>query len=458
MSPPYSHEGREPAVSELHPQRVGLTTVGCKLNQYESEGLAELFESAGYSVVPFEDEADVYVVNTCTVTGRSDYRSRQMIRRAARRNPGALVVATGCYVQREPDELIRMPEVGLAVGQTAKRELIGLVELSRSGAGAAVGRVIVRPHGESAFQALDIERFRGYTRAFLKIQDGCDRRCAYCAVPDARGPSRSRPPEDVLAQAERLVANGYREIVLTGVHIGAYAPEGGSPDLHGLIERLASIDDLERIRLGSVEPGELTPQLAETVLSIDKVANHLHVPMESGSDRVLDAMGRGYTRDEYARAVRRVTDVDTRCGLGADVMVGFPGETDEDFADTIELIERLPFTYLHVFSFSSRKGTAAALMDDVVPGLEKRRRSRVLRELGRRKSLAFRRGLAGSTVDVLVEEGSGGDAGTLSGLAGNYVRLEFAGDDSLHNRFVTVCVEGADESRTWGTPVEGMHR
>ena len=440
----------EGEVSERGAGTVGIATVGCKLNQYESEGVAELFESAGYSVVPFDEDADVYVVNTCTVTGRSDYRSRQMIRRAARRNPRALVVATGCYAEREPEKLARMREVSLVVGQSAKHELVRIVDGARK-AGQTGIEDVVRLRPGAGFQALDVQRFRGYTRAFLKIQDGCDRRCAYCAVPYARGPSVSRPAEAVVAQAERLVANGYREIVLTGVHIGAYRPDGGLADL---VRRLADIDDLARLRLGSLEPRELTPELSDVIVSSPKVANHLHVPMQSGSNRVLAAMGRGYAREEYALAVRRVSDRDARCGLGADVMVGFPGESDGDFADTVSLIEELPMTYLHVFAFSPRSGTAAAKLRDDVPGIEKRRRSRALRELGRRKSLEFRTGLVGTTLDVLVEEGSTGRAGVVSGLAGNYVRTDIPGGASLHNCFVRVRVEGADENRTWGRRCE----
>lgn len=451
-------------MSDTARRTVGLMTVGCKLNQYETEGLAELLEAAGHVVVPFEEPADVYVVNTCTVTGRSDYRSRQMLRRAARANPEALVVAAGCYAQRDPDALAEMPEVGLVVGQSSKRELVRLVEgaLLKGAARRAATTVDVRPHGDAGFQAFDIERFRGYTRAFLKIQDGCDRRCAYCAVPGARGPGRTRPIEDVVAQAERLAANGYREIVLTGVHIGTYGEGARGPRLPELLETLSGIDDLVRIRLGSVEPGELTPELASAMLSIDKVARHLHVPMQSGADRILTAMRRGYTRDEYADAVRRVTDRDASCGLGADVMVGFPGEADEDFADTVSLVESLPITYLHVFSFSPRPGTEAASMENRVAGIEKRRRSRVLRALGARKSLAFRTGLVGTRHDVLVEERSDRGDGVLSGLAGNYVRIEVRGDGGateprvdLRNRFVRVELEGADEERTWGAVVEG---
>lgn len=434
---------------------VGLMTVGCKLNQYESEGIAEAFETAGFDVVPFTAPADVYVVNTCTVTGRSDYRSRQMLRRASRLNPSAVIVATGCYAQREPDALASMPEVDLVVGNTAKHAISDLVAGRLAGDEDRTPRtngtsVLVPPHHNRAFEAFDISRFRGHTRAFLKIQDGCDRRCAYCAVPDARGPARSRPLEDVVEQAARLVENGYREIVLTGVHIGSYDAGGGGPRLPELLDALEDVPDLVRLRLGSIEPNELTPKLAATVLRSPRICRHVHVPLESGSDATLARMGRAYTRAEYAEAVRRITDRDPRAGLGADVMVGFPGETDADFEDTVALIEELPFTYLHVFSFSPRAGTPAAAMTEVVPGVEKKRRSRVLRELGRAKSLAFRRGLLGERLEVLVEERRGG---RLTGLSSNYVRVEIEGGNQLKNRFVEVVVEGAEEATTRGVPV-----
>ncbi len=448
------------------PRTVALTTVGCKLNQYETEGIAELFEREGLRVVPFDGPADIYVVNTCTVTTRSDYRSRQMIRRAARRNPTSTVVATGCYAQRDPATLAALPEVALVVGNTDKPSLAAIAleaaeRAAEMGDGAAGDgeppRVVVSPFAGDRFQAFDIDGFRGYTRAFVKIQDGCDARCAYCAVPDARGPARSRPFADVLEQAERLVRNGYRELVLTGVHIGGYAdPEGRA--LADLLHALSKKEGLERVRLGSVEPRELTPALAAAVLSLGKICKHLHVPLESGSDRVLERMGRGYTRDDYAAAVARVTDHDPRAGLGADVMVGFPGETDEDFADTVELIERLPFTYLHVFAFSPRAGTPAAAMDGVVPAAEKKRRSRALRDLGLRKSLAFREGLTGKTVEILVEEGSDRGGAPLSGLADNYVRVEVGGPASLKGKLVRARIEGADDARTWGTAEPGTVR
>jgi len=274
------------------PRTVGLMTVGCKLNQYETEGVAERLEEQGFLVVPFDGPADVYVVNTCTVTGRSDYRSRQMLRRAARKGGGALVVATGCYAQREPDALAAMPEVDLVVGNGSKRDLAGLVvkHLCSDARNRDETRIQVRPLRDETFEAFDIKQFRGYTRAFIKIQDGCDNRCTYCAVPDARGPARSRRFDDVLEQASRLATNGYREMVLTGVHIGAFEDPNGHM-LPELLKELAEINGLIRLRLGSVEPTELTPELAATILQTAKVCNHLHIPLESGSDAVLKRGG-----------------------------------------------------------------------------------------------------------------------------------------------------------------------
>jgi threonylcarbamoyladenosine tRNA methylthiotransferase MtaB len=282
----------------------------------------------------------------------------------------------------------------------------------------------------------------------VKIQDGCDGVCAYCAVPGARGPARSRPLGDVVAQAARLAASGHREVVLTGVHIGAYSsPEGGLPEV---LRALATVPGLDRVRLGSVEAQEITPALASAIASVERVARHVHVPLESGSDRVLAAMRRRTTRAGYAEAVRRVTGVLPDCGLGADVMVGFPGETDEDFEETVALVRALPFSYLHVFAYSPRPGTAAAGMPDSVPPAVKRARSRVLRDIGRRASLAFRRRLVGSTAAVLAE-GPGAGKGMLTGLSSNYVRVEFPGPPELAGRMVAVRIDDADERGTRGT-------
>ena len=444
-------------VDTLPAPTVGLMTVGCKLNQYETEGLAELLESGGCRVVPFDSPADAYVVNTCTVTGRSDYRCRQMLRRAARRSPGALIAAVGCYAQRDADALAAMPEVSLVVGNSDKpRTAELLLDALKHGWDPTQPDIAVGPIAADAFHGLDIERFRGYTRAFLKIQDGCDSRCTYCAVPDARGPSRSRPYDDVLTQARRLADAGYRELVLTGVHIGAYATDDGVR-LAGLLEGLTAVGGVEHVRLGSIEPLQLTEELADVIVGNPAVCRHLHVPLQSGSDRVLARMRRGYTAAEYAASIERVAGRVERLGLGADVMVGFPGETEADFAATCDLIERLPFTYLHVFAFSPRKGTSAAEMPDQLDGIEKKRRSGLLRETGQERSLAFRSALVGETVEVLVLDRAVDD-GHLSGLASEYVNTTFDGPASLANHFVSVRVTGVDGPTTHATLIPGSER
>ncbi len=452
---------------------AAIATVGCKLNQYESEGIAELLESSGFDIVPFVETADVYIVNTCTVTMRSDYRSRQMLRRASRTNPSAVLIATGCYAQREPERLASMPEVDMVVGNSDKTAIPELaaeclnLKTPREGkelpecpdaiaAETPRSRTLVRPLTADGFEPFDIVRFRGYTRAFLKIQDGCDRQCSYCAVPAARGPSRSRPLAGVLRQAATLAENGYRELVLTGVHIGAYDSDGRR--LSHLLRELVALDGLDRIRLGSVEPLEFTGELADTIVELDKVCNHLHIPLQSGSDRILSAMRRGHSAAEYEEIVRRVTDRLPHAGLGADVMVGFPGETEDDFSATVELIERLPFTYLHVFAYSPRSGTPAAELTETLPGLRKKQRSRTLKELSLQRSLDFRAALVGSELEILVENRDRSNGTLLSGLSDSYVRVETEGPESLKNHFVRVLVESVDGERTRGTVVQGSVR
>lgn len=427
---------------------VSLTTVGCKLNQYETEGIAERFERAGFRIVSDDADADVCVVNTCTVTMRSDYRSRQMLRRGARRGRNPLVVATGCYAQREPDALADMPEVDLVVGNADKARLVELVSDALRG---RVERVHCRPIDPTVCESYDVTAFRGHTRAFVKIQDGCDHRCTYCAVPDARGASRSRQPGSVVGQVTRLADAGYREVVLTGVHIGRFEDgEPGGSALARLVRRVVEVPGIERVRLGSIEPTELQNDLADVIVEDPRVCSHLHVPLQSGSDRILNLMGRRYGRVGYAESVRRVTDRLPRCGLGADVMIGFPGETDEDFADTADLIDALPFTYLHVFSYSPRPGTPAAELDGRVPGTEKRRRSRHLRAVSEHRSLDFRRRLVGERLEVLFEDREPLSSGAATGLSGNYVRVRAPGGPELANRLAEVRVTHADSESTIG--------
>ena len=420
------------------PKTVAIKTVGCKLNQYDAEVIRGLFEEAGYVSRPFEGPADVYILNTCTVTGKSDRDCRRLARQAARRNPGATVIVTGCYAQRDPQALAALPGVSAVVGNEGKWRL---PELVANGGGniVAVGeQPVCSPRADTASAPPPLRRFASLTRAFLKIQDGCDERCAYCVVPFARGPSRSRPLPEVLAEAEQLVASGHREIVLVGVHLGAYGKDSGCPeetDLAECLRRLLPLSGLGRLRLSSLEPIEVTAQIIGLLAVEPKLCRHLHLPLQSGDDEVLRRMNRRYRAADYAAVVNEVARAVPGIAIGADVIVGFPGETDEQFRNTCEFIESLPLAYLHVFSYSPRPGTAAASMPNQVSPDAKKRRCHHLRAASESKQAAFRRELLGTHQMVVIERGSGEDesiggdredgvGGDLaSGLTDNYVRV-----------------------------------
>jgi threonylcarbamoyladenosine tRNA methylthiotransferase MtaB len=397
---------------------VAFFTLGCKLNQFETYDLERQFVGRGYRVVPFGESASVYVVNTCTVTGKSDYRCRQTIRKARKRSPGAKVVAVGCYAQTQPGVLAGMPEVDLVLGNSEKGDIFS--HLDRNG----TGRVQVGDLGpESAAPFGEISSFGTHTRAFVKIQDGCDSRCSYCIVPFARGPNRSRPAEDVLRQISLLIDRGYVEIVLTGVHLGTWGRDlspGGT--LAALLERITLLPGLTRLRLSSIEPTEFTPALMD-VLHSEKICPHLHIPLQSGSAKVLGSMGRPYRPVDYARIVGMLSDRIPDLGLGADVIAAFPGEGEEEHVETRSLIEDLPVSYLHVFPYSRRPGTPAAGLADQVAPEDRERRAAELRELGKGKWASFRKARIGRTYGTLIETRQDGDTGPSRGITGNYLKV-----------------------------------
>jgi threonylcarbamoyladenosine tRNA methylthiotransferase MtaB len=397
---------------------VAFYTLGCKLNQFESYDLEGQFTRRGYRVLPFRESASVYVVNTCTVTGKSDYRCRQTIRKARRRNPEATVIAVGCYAQTQPGVLAGMPEVDLVLGNSEKADVF--THLAAAGSErvrvSSLTEDVAAPFGE-------ITGFGTHTRAFVKIQDGCDARCSYCIVPFARGPNRSRPAEDVRRQVERLAAEGYREIVLTGVHLGTWGRDLSPPGtLADLLAGLIDVPGLERIRLSSIEPTEFTPELLE-ILPSETICPHLHIPLQSGSSRILRTMRRPYDAGLYAELAGRLFDLIPDLALGADVIAGFPGESGEDFGKTRKLIERLPLAYLHVFPYSKRPGTAAADLPDQVPPQERERRAGELRRLGAEKAGSFRRARIGRSYAALIETQPDRETGLGKALTGNYLKV-----------------------------------
>ena len=435
------------------PVTVALTTLGCRLNQVESQEMGALLEGRGFRVVPAGSRAQVHVVNTCTVTGRADFSDRQAIRRITRDEPGAFLVVTGCYAQTDPDTVAALPGVDLVVGNQEKYRLPDLLDSLVKRARPAVAVADIRE--ARSVPVAPVTRMTGRSRPFVKIQDGCQHRCAFCIVPAARGGSRSQEPKVVLDQVRALAEAGYPDVTLTGVDIGHYGWDlYPRTSLAALVRSLAGVPRLRWLRLSSVLPSYFTDDLVDAVGTVPVVAPHLHLPLQSGSDRVLRLMRRPYHTGMYRGLVNRLAAAIPGLGLGADVIVGHPGETDDDFEATLALVGSLPFSYLHVFTYSDRKGTEAARRPDHVPAAAIRERSRRLRRLGREKSHAFRSALVGSAREVLVLEARDHQTGLLSGLTSNYVEVLFPGPDGLGRRMATVEIAEVRGERTHGRLVE----
>jgi threonylcarbamoyladenosine tRNA methylthiotransferase MtaB len=411
-------------------ERVAFHTLGCKVNQEETASLMEMFRKRGFQLVDFKSPADVYIINTCTVTHTADQKSRQMIRRAISRHPDALVAVVGCYSQVSPDDVLAIPGVDLVVGTRGRAKLVDLVEdiLEKKRAGEFGKEVNAVDSLESdlEFEQLPLPDNPQRTRAFLKIEDGCDQYCAYCIIPDARGPVRSLSPELVKEQLGELICAGYREVVLTGVHTSAYGKDlSVGINLAALLRDLVKMPGDFRIRLSSVEPVDVSEELLEVMASSPRICRHLHLPLQSGDDEILEMMQRPYTTADYSelflKAIKMIPDL----AVTTDVMVGFPGETDRHFENTYDFIASLPFRDLHVFKYSPRPGTPAAEMSGQVKPRNKDERSRRLRELADTKARAFAEGALGETLDVLVERSYKKRPGYWQGITDNYLRVIF---------------------------------
>jgi len=426
----------------LAKKKVAFYTLGCKVNQYESAVLARLFTERGYEVAEFAPGADVYVINTCAVTRTAERKSRQAIRRAVRFEPGAVIAVTGCYAQLFPGEVMKIPGVGVVTGTLGRAGLIDLVE-KRAKNGTGPLNAVKTFGSREVFEELPCPPLPGRTRAYVKIQDGCESFCTYCLVPYARGPLRSRQPAKVLEEVQFLAAAGYKEIVLTGIHTSAYGRDlGGGVDLAGLLERVARVlPSPVRVRLSSLEPHEITPRLVEVLASSPLFCRHLHVPLQSGDDGVLRRMGRSYTALEYARTVGLLRQKLPGLGLTTDVMVGFPGEGDEQYANTYRFVGEMAFSRLHVFKYSPRPGTPAAAFPEQLPEDVKEERSERLLALGEKLAYAFAAAHLGKEVEVLAEEKTG--EGYYAGFTDNYLRAVFSCGVDVRGEIVRICVEEA---------------
>ena len=431
------------------PHTVKFRTFGCKLNQAETAGLAEAFQHAGYTVVGDDQPADVSVLNTCTVTGRSSAKCRQAIRQVLKESPGTTVVVTGCYAQVEAEILAEIDGVDYLFGSQDKFTLLdhfpGPGKLDRP-------QIHVTPMREATTAIGSVGDFQAQTRAFLKIQDGCEHGCSYCIVPITRGACRSVAEDEVIVQANALIQRGFREIVLTGVHVGDYGKERwGRTELTGLLRRLLGETPVQRLRLSSLNCEDLTDELLDLFVADARLCRHFHIPLQSGQDDVLKAMNRHYTTAEFRAIVDKVLSRLGRVGLGSDVIVGFPGETDAQFEQALRFVESIPFTYLHVFPYSLRPGTVAETMPNHVPAPVKASRAERLRAVGKAQKRRFMEGVMGETVPVLLEGSV--QAGRMAGWTSEYVRVSVPHDAALENQIVPVRLEKRMGEVLWGTVV-----
>jgi len=431
--------------------RVAITTLGCKVNQYDSASLETRLRADGWEIVPFAPGADAYVINTCSVTDRADSESRRTARRARRFGPTARVVMTGCFAQTNP-EGAAIPEVDAVVGMNRTDDLLAALRGTLDPSGGRIRIDDLRHAREVA--ALGAETFCGQTRAFLKVQEGCDLFCTFCIVPFARGRSRSVAPRAVLAQLQRLATLGYQEVVLTGVHLGTWGedlePRLGLVDL---IEMLAENSPVPRLRLSSVDPPEITPRLLDLVKRTPALCPHFHVPIQAGDDAVLRRMRRRYSADLAREVLQAIRSELPEAGIGTDVIAGFPGESEEEFAATERLVREMPFTYLHVFPYSPRRGTTAAKRSDRLPAAVIAARARRLRQIDAEKRLDFARAMLGRTTTVLLE--SDAENGLLAGYAPNYARIRVPAAPERANTLVRVRVTRVDDDGAMFATAEG---
>jgi threonylcarbamoyladenosine tRNA methylthiotransferase MtaB len=428
---------------------VAFHTLGCKVNFYDTEAIWQLFKNEGYDQVDFENTADVYVINTCTVTNTGDKKSRQMIRRAIRRNPEAIVAVTGCYAQTSPAEIMAIPGVDMVIGTQDRERIIPLVkqfESDRQPINAV--RNIMKTR---TFEELDVPDFADRTRAFLKIQEGCNNFCTFCIIPWSRGLMRSREPQSVIAQAEQLVAAGYQEIVLTGIHTGGYGEDIEDYSLAKLLKDLDKVQGLKRIRISSIEASQITDEVIEVLKSSDKMCRHLHIPLQAGDDTVLARMRRKYTTAEFARKIERLHEIMPDVAITTDVIVGFPGETEEMFRDGYAFMEKMKFSEMHVFPYSKRTGTPAARMEDQVDEEIKNARVHELIDLSEKMQLAYAQKFIGQVLEVIPERTYKGapDSGLYSGYSDNYVQVVFDGSEDMIGQVcrVKVTEAGVNESK-----------
>lgn len=419
-------------------KKAALHNLGCKVNAYETEAMQELLEDSGYEIVPFHEKADIYIINTCTVTNMADRKSRQMLHRARKMNPDAIVAACGCYVQEKPEEVADC--VDIVIGNNRKKEIVHILEAYEKGR-EGIRKDLVDIGHTREYEDLHLSRTAEHTRAYIKVQDGCNQFCSYCIIPYARGRVRSRSMESVRGEVETLARNGYQEVVLTGIHLSSYGIDTGT-DLLSLIRTVHEVAGIKRIRLGSLEPRIITEEFAEAIAGLPKMCPHFHLSLQSGCTETLKRMNRRYTAEEYYEKCELLRKYFRNPALTTDVIVGFPGETEEEFKASRDFIDKVDFYETHVFKYSRREGTKAAAMPDQVPEEEKTRRSNILLDLSRKKQAAYEQRLLGTTQEVLIEEEIQRNGEIYQvGHTREYVKIGIRTEEKLANRLVQIEIE-----------------
>ena len=429
-------------------KRAAFITLGCKVNIAETEGMKLLFQHADYKIVDTNEHADVYVINTCTVTGMGDKKSRQMIRRAHSLNPDAVIAVVGCFAQVSPEEISKIEGVNLVLGNNMKHRIVELVENTQKD---EKKQYVNERKTLLEYEELPIETYEGHTRAFLKVQDGCDQFCSYCIIPYARGPVRSRDINDVIKEAKSFALHGFKEIVLTGIHLTSYNDKKNNTGLSGLIRAIHDIEGIERIRLGSLEPMFLTPEFIEGIKDLPKLCPHFHISLQSGCAKTLERMNRKYSPDDYRQIVKLMREKIPDVTFTTDVMVGFPGETDEEFSQSYNFCEEMGFLWIHVFKYSPRKGTAAAKFpDQIQPGIKEKRSKRLIKLASRMRNNVFEKYL-GRQADIILEQEIEGSLGDMEGLTSNYIPVAVKVENVNSGEIISVTLDSIEGERMRGT-------
>lgn len=427
-------------------KKAASFALGCKVNQYESEAIAELFAEKGYEIVGIDEEADVYVINTCTVTNFGDKKSRQLIRKVKRQNENAIVAVVGCYAQTAPKELMEIAGVNLVIGTKDRAQIVEMVEQYDRANG--VENHVSDIMKERVFEPLSIQKLANRTRAYLKIQDGCSQYCSYCIIPYARGPIRSREPQEVVAEVKRLAENGFKEVVLTGIHVASYGKDRRDTSLLDILKQVHEVEGIERIRFSSIEPNVVTEEFAQTMAALPKVCDHFHLSLQSGCDKTLKEMNRKYDTEKYRQAVATLRKYLPKVALTTDIIVGFPGETEEDFRESYAFAEEIGFAKIHVFPYSPKRGTPAAARKDQLLNAVKSERSHTLIQLSDRMAADFLADAVGTDAEILYERAVGD--GIYEGHTTNYMKVHGRSEVDLTNRICKTHITRAEGEMLFG--------